>query len=87
MSKTSFYSFQLFAFIRLLARARARTEPQVIRKSAEMAWRRRWTNLLAVAVQRSFADTLLELPAPGGGGGVDGDTPSTSMVLSEARHA
>ena len=73
-------------FLRQLARARARAEPQVLRVAAAAAWRRRWSCLLSVAAQRSFAESLLETAYPGGGGGADGETPSTDDVLAAARY-
>ena len=70
-------------FVRLLARARARGEPQGLRKSAEAAWHRRFVALLPVATQRAFGESLCErLP----GQGVEGETPSTQSVLEEARY-
>jgi hypothetical protein len=71
-------------FIRLLARARARSSPAVLRASARLAWQRRWTALLSFAAQRAFAHSLLELPL-GGAGCLDGPTPPLGDVLADAR--
>ena len=58
----------------------------MLRQTAAAAWRRRWAGLLAVAAQGSLADSLLELVYPGGGGGADGDAPSVTDVLADARY-
>ena len=81
------WSQEVFHFIRLLARARARAEPEVVRQSVEFAFRRRWTAILAVAAQRAFAESLLELPTIGCGSALGGDPPLLSEVLADARHA
>ena len=78
------WSSEAWTFVRLLARARARGEPTLLRRGAELAWRRRWVGLLACAAARAFAASLLELP---GAAGADGATPSTSEVLEDARYA
>lgn len=80
------WSKEASTFLIQLAMARARSEPALLRQTAAAAWRRRWAGLLAVAVQGSFADSLLELVYPGGGGGADGDTPSITDVLADARY-
>ena len=46
-------------FLRSLATARSRDAPTVLRGAAYRAWLKRWTDLLAVAGMRAFADTLL----------------------------
>ena len=56
------WSEETASFLRHLARARARSEPPVLQKRAEQAWRLRWGSLLACEKRVS--------------GGVDGDTPS-----------
>ena len=53
------------SFLRLLARARARDAPAQDRAAAQVAWAVRWSALLAVASQRAFAASLLELPLAG----------------------
>ena len=45
-----------------LSRHKARNAPELLRASAAMAWHRRWMNLLSVAAQVSFSETLV---APG----------------------
>ena len=71
-------------FVRLLAKAKARTVSQLVRSAAKAAFFHRWTGILAVAAQRAFAATLLELPVDDAGG-VDGDGPVLEEVLGDAR--
>ena len=70
--------------MRLLAKAKARTVPQILRPAAQAAYFHRWTGILAVAAQRSLAATLLELPVDDAEG-VDGDPPVLEDVLVAAR--
>ena len=60
------WSEEAWRFVRLLARAKARASPPLLRRAAQAAWRRRWVETLAVAAQRAPADSLLELPAVAG---------------------
>ena len=71
------WSSEVLAFVRLLARPKARSEPQMMRKRVEQAWRFRWLSLLGCAAARSFASSLLEL---WGLGGSDGPIPSSHEV-------
>ena len=50
------------AFLRQLARARARESPARLRPAVQRASLHRWTGMLAVAAQRALAYSLLELP-------------------------
>ena len=77
------WSDEAWHFVRLLARAKARGEPFLLRRAAEMAWRRRWVALLSLAAARAFAESQLELDAAHG---LDGATPSSVMVLEDARY-
>ena len=78
------WSEETASFLRQLAKARARSEPPVLQKRAEQAWKLRWGSLLACAATRAFACSLLEKRVSGG---VDGDTPSVHEVLGECRFA
>ena len=71
-------------FLSLLAKAKARSEPPILKKRAEQAWRLRWGAILGCAAARAFAASLLELRS---GGGADGDVPSTHEVVNDHRHA
>ena len=65
------WSSETNTFVRLLAQAKAREEPPILRRRVEQAWRLRWGSLLACASARAFATSLLDLRS----GGVDGDVP------------
>ena len=65
-----------------LARAKARQEPWLLRRRVEQAWRMRWGSLIACAVARTVALSLLELPRAG----VDGDTPAACDVERDFIH-
>ena len=55
----------------------------MIRASVENAFANRWEASLAVAAQRAFAATLLELPVDEGG--LNGEEPLLEDVLHAAR--
>ena len=78
------WSEEAVSFIRHLAKARARSEPTILRKRAEQAWRMRWCCLLACAAARAFAASLLERRAAGG---ADGETPTVHQVVNDWRFA
>ncbi|CAK0794948.1 unnamed protein product, partial [Prorocentrum cordatum] len=78
------WSEEALTFVRLLARTRARSAPQRLRASARAAYLHRWTGLAAVAAQRAFAATLLELPPHTLA--VDGDEPHLADLLADARY-
>ena len=46
-------------FVDSLAAAKARDSPHILRRSAHLAWRRRWMRMLAVSCARSFAVSLV----------------------------
>ena len=71
-------------FIRLLARARAAEVPASLRAAARAAWVVRWSGIVAVAAQRAFAASLLELP-PGGECSAGGPEPALHELLADAR--
>ena len=71
-------------FLRLLARQRAAAVPAHLRPAAPAAWVARWAALLAVAAQRAYATSLLELPFAGGVNG-DETVPELLELLADAR--
>ena len=71
-------------FLRLLADARARAAPTRLRPATRQASVHRWTGLLAVAAQRAYASSLLELPLLSGEQG-EGDAPPLGDLLAQAR--
>ncbi len=77
------WSSEAWAFVRCLARARAREEPDLLRRKAQASWHRRFVGIMAVAAQRAFGQSLLERSAVAG---ADGACPSTQCVLEEGRH-
>ena len=77
------WSEEALTFVRLLAKSKARSCPHILCASAQMAYMQRWTGLLAVAAQRAFATTLLELPVDEAA--MDGEEPFLEDVLHGAR--
>ena len=67
-----------------LARAKARGVTNLMRRRAEQAWRLRWGSILACAVARTVASTMLELPDARG---ADGDTPASQDVEQDGGFA
>ena len=47
-------------FLSALAEAKARCEPEVVRKSAMVVWLRRWSVLMACTAARAFALSLMD---------------------------
>ena len=71
-------------FIHLLARAKARSCPPLLRRSAQLAYQRRWAAILSFAAQRAYALSLLELPMTAAGC-LDGNPPFMADVLVDDR--
>ena len=78
------WSQEAQAFVQLLARAKARAAPPLLRAAVQRSWSHRWMTMLSVAAQRAFAASLLGLPVTGTIN-VDGNTPSVGEVLVDAR--
>ena len=76
------WSKETLTFLSKLAKAKSCSEPQLLKRRAEQAWRMRWCSILCCAAARAFAASLLDLRTSGG---VDGSTPFTHEVLSEWR--
>ncbi|OLQ06448.1 hypothetical protein AK812_SmicGene10260 [Symbiodinium microadriaticum] len=72
------------AFLRQLARARARESPARLRPAVQRASLHRWTGMLAVAAQRALAYSLLELPLAAADE-CDGTEPPLGDLLADAR--
>ncbi|CAK9000045.1 Trypsin-2, partial [Durusdinium trenchii] len=73
------WSSEAATFVRLLARAKARSFPPPSRPFVAAAWERR-CGLLAFAAQRAFSASLFTLPA-GSGAHVDGAAPLLSDLV------
>ena len=69
--------------LRLLARHRADSVPAHLRPATITSCATRWSGLLAVAAQRAYAATLLELPPAAELG--EGPMPDLHEVLADAR--
>ena len=68
-------------FLSLQAKAKARSEPPILRQ----AWTMRWGSILSRAAARAFAGSQLKVKH--GGGGADGDVSLAHDVVNESRHA
>ena len=53
------WSTEALEFVEMLAAARAREAPRVLRRSAFLAWTRRWSRMLSVSCGRAFANSLV----------------------------
>ena len=78
------WSDEALDFVRRLARAKARSQPEWLRASAAQAYAHRWSGMLAVAAQRAFAASLLELPLANENCW-DGEAPACHDVVAGAR--
>ena len=78
------WSDETRTFIRSLVRFKARSEPPLLRKRVEQAWRLGWWSLLSCAPARAFACSLVDLRVPGG---ADGNLPLACEVEGEQRYA
>eukprot|EP00973_Karenia_brevis_P023307 3208453-Karenia_brevis.AAC.1 len=56
------WSAEAQRFVRMLAEAKSRSSPPLLRKAAAHAYYRRWTAMMSICAQRAFAKSLLELP-------------------------
>ena len=75
------WSEEALTFVRLLAKHKASSNPPSLRSAAAGAWTSRWAALLATAAMRSFACSLLMLPASASSN-VDGPPPPLGDVLT-----
>ena len=80
------FSREAVAFLRRLAKARARESPARLRPAVQRASLHRWMGMLAVAAQRALAYSLLELPLAGADE-CDGTEPPLGDLLADARGA
>ena len=71
-------------FLRALARFRARSEPPLLRKRVEQAWRLRWWSILSCTAARALAASLVD---SWGGVGADGGLPAAHEVEAEQAFA
>ena len=66
-------------FLASLAAAKARSEPELMRKSTMFCWLRRWCTLMACTAARAFSLSLLERRCCA----ADGSTPPTAEVVAD----
>ena len=79
------WSQEAVNFVDALAAARSREAAQILRRPAHLAWRRRWTRMLAVACARALAASLVAPSAvPTAQPGVDGAPPALADLFGEA---
>ena len=67
-----------------LAATKAREAPSLLRRSVQMAWRRRWLGMLSIAAQTALAESLLR-PDGRNRTELDGAMPLISELLGD-RH-
>ena len=73
------WSDESMNFISDLASVRSRDAPQALQRQAFLAWRRRWTRMLAVSCCRAFSSSLIS--AGVALDGVDGITPDLADLF------
>ena len=69
-------------FVADMASSRARDAPPVLRRSAFLAWRKRWTRMLSVSCARAFATSLV-VGQRDAWAGVDGSAPDLADLYRE----
>ena len=67
-------------FLASLAAAKARSEPELMKKSTMFCWLRRWCTLMACTAARAFSLCLLERRRCAA---ADGSTPPTAEVVAD----
>ena len=80
------WSAEAAAFLYDLASSRARIAPPALQGSAHRCWTKRWSALVSVAAQRTFADTFLYNTAKGSEVW-EAALPLLGQVLGEEAHA
>ena len=78
------WSEEAMQFVDDLAAARARDAPPLLRRSAFLAWRKRWSRMIAISCARAFANSLVAVStSPHALAGVDGRMPDLVDLLGE----
>ena len=77
------WSPEALAFLRQLAKVKARDEPPLMQRQPQQAWKTRWLAIMSCAAARAVSSSLLELRGHGGSDGV----PMTHEVEANFRHA
>ena len=82
--ETGRWSSEAVEFVDNLAAVRAREAPPLLQRSVFIAWRRRWTRMLAISCAKSFANSLVAPTLlPHALVGVDGSVPDFADLLGE----
>ena len=76
------WSDEASKFVEELAAAKAREAPPRLRRSARLAWQKRWIKLLSVAAARAFAQSLTAPDECGPYTDTDGSCPPLGDVLA-----
>ena len=76
------WSRETKAFLQSVSHGKAQSAPRILKASAQVAWYRRWCNLLACSAAKAVAVSLLEKRGDPGAGG---RLPSVHEVLEERR--
>ena len=77
------WSDEALGFVEMLAGAKARDASLALRRSAVLAWRRRWSRMLSISCSRTFACSLVSSPADAWDG-TDGAPPDLADLFQEA---
>ena len=78
------WSEEAMQFVDDLAAARDRDAPLLLRRSAFLAWRKRWSRMIAISCARAFANSLVAVStSPHALAGVDGRMPDLEDLLGE----
>ena len=77
------WSEEALGFIEMLIRARARDASPSLRRSAFLAWRRRWSRMISISCSRAFACSLISSPA-NAWEGTEGAAPDFTDLFLEA---
>ena len=75
------------ATLRSLVRARVQQDPPLLRQAAALAWIRRWSGMLSVALQRATAISLLDALPPSSDNPYVGGDVQLADLLTEAAQA
>ena len=57
------WSDEALRFVEQMAHARSREAAPALRRSAFLAWRRRWSRMISISCGRAFASSLVSSPA------------------------
>ena len=76
------WSTEALEFVADMASSRARDAPPVLRRSAFLAWQKRWTRMLSVSCARAFATSLV-VSHTDAWAGVDGSAPDLADLCRE----